>query len=994
MNVFDLTAKISLDSSDYDNGLKKAGDAIGKVGGKIKDGFSTIAKVGGAALTAASAGVVALTKSSVDSYGEYEQMVGGVKKLYGNMGMSLQEYADSVGKSIDDVEGDWNNLEKAQNMVLDNAKNAYKTAGMSANEYMNMATTFSAALINSLGGDTVKAAEQTDVAMKAISDNFNTFGGDIGMIQGAFQGFAKQNYTMLDNLKLGYGGTKTEMERLISDANKYAVSIGQAGNLSINSFSDIVTAIELVQEKQNIAGTTAREAATTIQGSLGMVKAAWSNLVTGMSDPDADIGVLIDNMVDSASTAAENLLPAIERGLAGVGKLIDKIAPVLTEKLPSIVESTLPSILSAATSLVTGVVAALPSIIKVLIDQIPTVMSQISQSITDNSSQILSSLRQVGSLILESLTSGLNKIADDLENIDFEKIASTIGEKLSGLFDSETGAFAKIGSAASRIIQNFMNGLTDAIPKLVPAVNEIIESLGEFIINDAPAMIESGVNLIASLATGISETLPTLIPVAIDVILELAESLIDNVDKLVDASEAVIDGIIDGLVDSLPILIEKAPIILFKLAEALVKHLPDIMFVGPKVIYKLIEGIGNALPKLEESMKTAVATMAQYIQENYGEMIEKGKEIITNLIAGIKENFAAMKTSGSELIENIKAGISEKISAISDGFSAVFQAMLNNPFVSNVVDYVVKSFDNLKTTLSGIWDGIKQYAEGAWEMIKNVILGPVILLIDVVTGDFSKIETDAAKIWENIKNAASNMWNGIAGVITSAVDGIWTNVKNIFELLKNHIINIWNLVKDTTVSAWTNIKDKVVTAVTNLFNSVKQKLTELPGVLREKVDQAVQFLKDLPGKALEWGKDMIGGFIRGIQEKWNDLKDSLAHTADTIRDFLGFSEPKEGPLSNFHTFAPDMMKLFAEGIKQNTDLITNQIEKSFDFSNFIPDLQTPETQRAEAIQTTGGNVTGDVTININGYNQDPKELAETIANIINHDSKRMQVAYA
>ena len=206
MNVFDLVATISLDSSGYDSGLSKAGAAMSKVGGAIKTGFATIAKVGTAALGAASAGVIALTKASVDGYAEYEQMVGGVKKLYGNMGMSLEEYAADAGKSIDEVKDDWQKLETAQNMVLENAKKAYKTAGMSANQYMETATSFSASLIKSLGGDTVKAAEQTDKAMQAISDNFNTFGGDIGMIQGAFQGFAKQNYTMLDNLKLGYEG--------------------------------------------------------------------------------------------------------------------------------------------------------------------------------------------------------------------------------------------------------------------------------------------------------------------------------------------------------------------------------------------------------------------------------------------------------------------------------------------------------------------------------------------------------------------------------------------------------------------------------------------------------------------------------------------------------------------------------------------------------------------------------------------------------------------
>lgn len=196
-----MKATLSLEDEEYNRGLDKAEGKAKGFGGKLKGAM----KVGIAAIGAATTAVGVLVKKSVDSYAEYEQMVGGIKKLYGNMGMSLEEYADSTGQSIDSVREEWQNLEDAQNKVLQNAQQAYKTTGMSANQYMETATSFSAALINSLDGDSAKAAEQTDVAMKAIADNWNTFGGDLANIQNAYQGFAKQNYTMLDNLKLGYG---------------------------------------------------------------------------------------------------------------------------------------------------------------------------------------------------------------------------------------------------------------------------------------------------------------------------------------------------------------------------------------------------------------------------------------------------------------------------------------------------------------------------------------------------------------------------------------------------------------------------------------------------------------------------------------------------------------------------------------------------------------------------------------------------------------------
>ena len=258
MDLFDLVATLTLDTSEYE---KKLDDSESK-GSKFGKGLAFAGKAAVAAVGATSAAVGALTKQSVQAYANFEQLSGGVKKLYGDASDELMKYADD----------------------------AYKTSGMSANQYMEQATQFSAALINSLEGDTSAAAKQTDVAMRAISDNFNTFGGDIQNVQNAFTGFAKGQFNMLDNLKLGYGGTKTEMERLIADANAYAEANGQAANLSIESFSDIVTAIELVQEKQGIAGTTAKEAATTIEGSLSMTKAAWENLVTSLANPDADVG--------------------------------------------------------------------------------------------------------------------------------------------------------------------------------------------------------------------------------------------------------------------------------------------------------------------------------------------------------------------------------------------------------------------------------------------------------------------------------------------------------------------------------------------------------------------------------------------------------------------------------------------------------------------------------------------------------------------------------
>ena len=271
--------------STANRGASGISNALGKIGGVAK----TVGKVTAVGLGVASTAVVALGKSAIGAYANYEQLVGGVETLF-------KDSADTVIK---------------------NASKAYRTAGLSANEYMETVTSFSASLLQSLGGDTVKASEMADMAITDMSDNANKMGTSMEMIQNAYNGFAKQNFTMLDNLKLGYGGTKEEMQRLLADAEKLS-----GIHYDISSFSDITEAIHVIQTELDITGTTAKEASSTISGSLSMVKSSWANLVTGMTSDSADFGTLIDEFVNSVSTAGENLIPRVSKILDGVANLV------------------------------------------------------------------------------------------------------------------------------------------------------------------------------------------------------------------------------------------------------------------------------------------------------------------------------------------------------------------------------------------------------------------------------------------------------------------------------------------------------------------------------------------------------------------------------------------------------------------------------------------------------------------------------------------------
>lgn len=457
MNLLDLVVKIGVDD--------KATSKVAAIGNSIKGGLGTAAKAGvaalGAALASAATGTVALGKAALESYAQYEQLVGGVDKLFQDASPKLQEYA----------------------------ANAYQTAGMSANQYMEQATSFSAALINSLGGDTQKAADQADVAMRAMSDNVNTFGTSMTDVQNAFQGFSKQNFTMLDNLKLGYGGTKEEMQRLISDANEYAASIGEASDLSIDSFSDIVTAIELIQEKQNIAGTTAREAATTIEGSVNMAKAAWQNWVTELGKDNADMGKLTTQLVDSVTTAASNIVPRIAV-IAGAAMA------ALSEQLPSAVEQIGASLSGYAPTLGESVMSLIGTVAQMAMEYAPTALLAIVGAITAFMTEYAPTLQQ----------------------------------------------------AAMTMYLAIVQALTDSGPQIMAAFMVMLQSLVQVCINNMPAMASAAHDLIWMLLQAIVDYGPAILQQLLLLLASLVVAIGMAVGQFFDQGVAVIQGLWDGAV--------------------------------------------------------------------------------------------------------------------------------------------------------------------------------------------------------------------------------------------------------------------------------------------------------------------------------------------------------------------------------------------------------------------------------------------------------------
>ena len=436
-DVGNLVAKLTLNTEGFDKAISGVTGTVGKLATGITNTLTGVTAAVGAAVAGAAAGMGAIIHDSVKNFAEYEQLVGGVETLFKNSAGIVEDYA----------------------------KDAYKTAGISANEYMQQATNFSAALIKSLSGDTKQAAHVTDMAIKDMADNSNKMGTALESIQTAYQGFAKQNYTMLDNLKLGYGGTKTEMERLLKDAQKLS-----GIKYDISNLNDVFQAIHVIQEEMGITGTTALEASTTISGSLAMVKASWQDLLTSLSGGGEEIDTTINNLVESVETFLTNVIPVIEKALYGFGNLIMQLAPIIAERLPDLISTLVPMIIETAVYIVNALVENLPLLINVLavslIENLPLLVTAIINTLDVLLTSLLPTLFEIAVQLLLAVMSGL------LDNMDMLMDAiTTLVESAITIILENLPKFLELGV---QIILKIIEGILLAIPRLIGAIGKVL----------------------------------------------------------------------------------------------------------------------------------------------------------------------------------------------------------------------------------------------------------------------------------------------------------------------------------------------------------------------------------------------------------------------------------------------------------------------------------------------------------------------------------------
>lgn len=676
--------------------MKDATNSATKMSSVMKGIGSSAIKVGkglAVAGAAAATAVTALVSKSVGAFADYEQLTGGVETLFGAGGRSVEEYAQSVGKSVSDIQGKYDSLMSAQNVVLENANKAYMTAGMSANEYMDTVTGFSASLISSLGGDTNKAADYANSALVDMSDNANKMGTDMESIKNAYQGFAKQNYTMLDNLKLGYGGTQEEMKRLLSDAEKLT---GQ--RYDISSFADITQAIHAIQTQMDITGTTAKEASTTISGSWGSLKAAFQNVLVGLTTGGDMFDQSLDALVDSAKTFGQNVIPAITGALSGVGSLIESLAPVIVAELPSMVSDILPHLVSATKSLVTGLISQLPALGKAVLDAIPSIFDGMTDVIGESS---------VGKL--KGSFEGLkNTITDTFSNIgpmlkDFcEGGISTFCDALSTAMDLASGAISVI----------------EALSPVIGAVaGAIITYKGAVLLWNAAETAKNVVMGISTAAQWALNVAMTANPIGIVIV---------AIGALVGAF-----------------------IVLWNKSEGFRNFWINLWEKVKAIVTSAWEGIKAGFEKIKNgisAVKEKVSTMWNGVKEKTSELWGGVKNVVSEKLNNIKSAYDAhgggLKGATFAAIEGVKE-------YYRTGYDAINQ--LTGGKLGEVVNAVGVKMEAVKSKFGEAFGNVKNTVMTIFENIKNGITEKISAAVNKVKEIFGSIAEKVSDVWGKIK---------------------------------------------------------------------------------------------------------------------------------------------------------------------------------------------------------------------------------------------------
>nr|DAN95265.1 MAG TPA: tail tape measure protein [Caudoviricetes sp.] len=882
---FDVTAILKANVSDFKSGLKEAqaslvslknqtGSSLEKLSGSINTVGDSMMKVGAGMTAGFTLPVAGAVGGVIKSFANLEQALGGVETLF----------KDSAGT------------------VIKNSETAYKRAGISGVKYMEQVTSFSASLLQGLGGDTVQASKYADMAIVDMADNANKFGTNIQDIQNAYQGFAKDNYTMLDNLKLGYGGTQEEMARLVNESGVMGDSFkATAKNVKDIPFDKLIQAIHVTQERMGITGTTAKEASETVAGSFESMKASAQNLVAGLGQKNADIKTLMENLKDSIITFKDNIVRVLgtiwdnlplKPWQKWVGAVVVSAGPILTvvgtiTKVVGGIVGIVSKVSSAVSALITGFQSATAG---------GTAISGVFGSIGSAIGAISGPVWVVIGLIALFVAGlvGLYKSSEEFRdkvNSAFQAVSKAVSSAIN-----EVVAFVKqiFGSLIS-----WWNENHQLILQTAETIWSAIKAVIETIVNAIAPVIEAGWNAIVPIVTTVWNAIKNAIETVLNVILGIIKLVMQ-----------IINGDWSGAWETIK-----------EITSTIWEGIKTGIEIAIQGLIAIIQAGLNLLKEIWTVIWNVIATVLQTIWDLIVSIVQTAIQVVSDVIN-------AVLTFISDLWNNIWNGILTILQTVWNAITGTVTTVINA--IKTTIETVLNTISNIWNT---IWGGIKDFTGSVWDGISSIISGILGVITGVITSAWNGISSFLSGIMSGISSLVSSTWNGITSGISGFMSGITSTISN-----------GWNTVVSTVTTAGSNIVNAVTTAFSGAVDGARNFISGAIDVGANLINGFVDGVKNFAGNlinavgdavsgAINWAKNLLGihspsrvfkqfgiytdqGFINGVDSKAENVAKSVGGMAQgaidafTNKDLSGVFQDElstvEGALGSLTAYDPNV----------------------------------------------------------------------------------------
>ena len=909
---FDVTAILRANSSDFTNGVNAAksaladlrnqsGGMLAQVGSSLKSVGSAMQSVGAGMTTAFTLPMVGGLTAVIKGYADLEQSLGGVSTLFKQNGSSVNTLARDYGMTREQAQALYNTMDREGTNVIENANRAYRTAGVSANRYMEQVTSFSATLLQGLGGDTAKAAKYGDKALVQMSDNANKFGTNMTDIQNAYQGFAKDNYSMLDNLKLGYGGTMSEMARLV---NESGVLNGEfeatADNIRDIPFHTLIDAIGITQDRLGVTGTTAKEASTTVSGSFNSMKAAAENLVAGLGNNEANIKQLMENMKQTIITFKDNVvrvlgtiwdnLPvdgwvkwaALIIGAAGpiiaiLGTLIIWIGNVVSA-ISTIGEFL--GIFSTATEAVEGFSMAFEGGESVMVSFASTV-----EGVSAASLAAFAGIALAVGMVVAALVDLWN------HNENFRSQVIAIWETIKSAITSAVQAIVSFVMSIWGQLTSFWNENHALIMQTATTYWNMFKGIIESVMNAILPVVQTGLNLLITLFSTSWQMITTVISTVIDVIL--------NIIKM---GMQILQGDWSGAWETFKTIL-----------STVWEGIKSLVSIGINAIGPIIQA---GIQFILAIWNAAWALLAVPFQALWA--------LLQSIAGGAMTAISGVISAGIAVIQSIWSAAWTVIQTV---FSTVWNTIMS--ILSPIMAGISSIISSTLSAIQAIWNAI-------WTGIQAVLAGVLAAIVGLVTGNFSQVQAAISSIMSAIQSTISAIWNAILSLISSVLSAIASTVSSTWSSIQSIISSAMSSVQSIVSSAWSAVRSAVSSAMSSIqsaitsgFSAVVSAVTSagqrIISAVRSAFSGALSAARGFVGQAASVGSQLISGFVSGVTSAAGKLisavKGAVSNAINGAKALLGIKSPSRV----FRQFGIYTDKGFIIGIDSKADQVARSM---------------------------------------------------------------------